>query len=90
MDKLHFQFGLAVGFLITLNTANLCNIFYNIVIDERAIIELANAFQWEIDFAMDPRQGDTFKFVYEERYLNGEYVMPGKVLAGEYINEGEN
>lgn len=57
-------------------------------IDERAIIELANAFQWEIDFAMDPRQGDTFKFVYEERYLNGDYVMPGKVLAGEYINEG--
>lgn len=57
-------------------------------IDERAIIELANAFQWEIDFAMDPRQGDTFKFVYEERYLNGEYVMPGKVLAGQYVNEG--
>ncbi|MDO8261342.1 MAG: M23 family metallopeptidase [Candidatus Magasanikbacteria bacterium] len=59
-------------------------------IDERAIIELANAFQWEIDFAMDPRKGDTFKFVYEERYLNGEYVMPGKVLAGQYVNEGEN
>ena len=33
MDKLHFQFGLFVGFLITLNTANLGNIFYNIVID---------------------------------------------------------
>lgn len=58
-------------------------------IDERAIIELANAFQWTIDFAMDPRKGDTFKFVYEERYLNGEYVMPGKVLAGQYVNEGE-
>ncbi|HHW53778.1 MAG TPA: hypothetical protein GXX13_11470 [Acinetobacter towneri] len=33
MDKLHFKFGLAVGFLITLNTANLGNIFYNIVTD---------------------------------------------------------
>ncbi len=57
-------------------------------IDIRAIIELANAFQWSIDFAMDPRAGDTFKFIYEERYLNGEYVMPGKVLAGQYINAG--
>jgi murein DD-endopeptidase MepM/ murein hydrolase activator NlpD len=57
-------------------------------IDERAIIELANAFQWSIDFAMDPRKGDTFKFVYEERYLDGEYVMPGKILAAEYINNG--
>ena len=32
MNNLYFQFGLAVGFLITLNTANLGNIFYNIVI----------------------------------------------------------
>lgn len=58
-------------------------------IDERAIIELANAFQWTIDFAMDPRVGDTFKFVYEELYLDGEYVMPGTVLAGKYINDGK-
>ena len=58
-------------------------------IDERAIIELANAFQWTIDFAMDPRVGDKFKFIYEERYLNGEYKMPGKILAGQYINSGK-
>jgi murein DD-endopeptidase MepM/ murein hydrolase activator NlpD len=57
-------------------------------IDERAIIALADAFQWSIDFAMDPRVGDTFKFVFEERYLAGEYVMPGKILAGQYINAG--
>lgn len=55
-------------------------------IDERAIIELANAFQWTIDFAMDTRVGDSYKFIYEERYLDGEYVMPGKVLAGRYKN----
>lgn len=58
-------------------------------IDERAIVELANAFQWTIDFAMDPRVGDTFKFIYEERYLEGEYIMPGRISAGEYVNDGE-
>jgi murein DD-endopeptidase MepM/ murein hydrolase activator NlpD len=58
-------------------------------IDIRAIIELANAFQWTIDFAMDPRVGDTFKFIYEERFLDGEYVMPGQILAGKYINDGQ-
>jgi len=58
-------------------------------VDIRAIIELANAFQWSIDFAMDPRVGDTFEFVYEERYLDGEYVMPGQVFAGKYVNAGE-
>ncbi|MFA6194364.1 MAG: peptidoglycan DD-metalloendopeptidase family protein [Patescibacteria group bacterium] len=55
-------------------------------IDERAIIALADAFQWTIDFALDPRVGDKFKFVYEERYLDGQYVMPGRVFAGTYIN----
>lgn len=59
-------------------------------IDERAIISLANAFQWSLDFAMDTRQGDSFKFIYEERYLNGEYKMPGKILAGQYLNDGSN
>ncbi|MFH1523161.1 MAG: peptidoglycan DD-metalloendopeptidase family protein [Patescibacteria group bacterium] len=58
-------------------------------IDERAIIDLANAFQWTIDFALDPRVGDEFKFVYEERYLDGEYIMPGKIMAGVYKNEKE-
>ncbi len=58
-------------------------------IDERAIIAMADAFQWSIDFAMDPRVGDTFKFVYENLYLDGEYVRPGKILAARYVNVGE-
>lgn len=58
-------------------------------IDERAIIQLANTFQWTIDFAMDPRKGDEFKFIYEERYLGGEYKMPGRVIAGYYVNDGK-
>lgn len=58
-------------------------------VDERAIIALADAFQWSIDFSMDPRVGDKFKFIYEERYLDGKYQMPGKVLSGQYINDGK-
>lgn len=57
-------------------------------IDERAIIELANAFQWTLDFSMDTKTGDTFKFIYEERYLNDEFIMPGKILAAKYNNNG--
>lgn len=59
-------------------------------VDERAIIEMANAFQWSLDFAMDPRVGDNFKFIYEERYLKEDYVMPGKLLAAKYVNAGQN
>lgn len=58
-------------------------------IDIRAIIKLANAFQWTIDFAMETRKGDSFKFIYEKKYLDGEYVRPGKILAAKYINAGK-
>jgi murein DD-endopeptidase MepM/ murein hydrolase activator NlpD len=58
-------------------------------IDERAIISMADAFQWSIDFAKEPRKGDTFKFIYEKLYLDGEYIRPGKVLAARYVNAGE-
>ena len=55
-------------------------------IDERAIIDLADVFQWSVDFALDVRVDDTFEFIYEERYRDGTYVMPGRILAGKYVN----
>jgi len=57
-------------------------------IDIRAIIDLAEAYQWTIDFAIDPKVGDTFTFIYQERYRDGEYKMPGQILAAKYINSG--
>lgn len=58
-------------------------------IDERAVIGFADAFQWAIDFAWDVQKEDMFKFIYEERYLDGEYIMPGAVLAGKFVNVGQ-
>ena len=29
------------------------------------------------------------KEIYEERYLGGKYEMPGRILAGTYINDGK-
>ncbi|MBI4135495.1 M23 family metallopeptidase [Candidatus Uhrbacteria bacterium] len=55
-------------------------------IDERAIIEFANALQWSIDFANDPQVGDRFAFIFEERYRDGVYVMPSTIFAGKYLN----
>lgn len=57
--------------------------------DERAVIQFANAFEYTVDFSQQQRAGDTFALVIEERYLNGNYVMPGKMLAGRYVNDGE-
>jgi murein DD-endopeptidase MepM/ murein hydrolase activator NlpD len=66
--------------------SSMYNAALNNNIDERLIISLANAFQWTLDFSMDTKKGDEFKFIYEARYLNGEYVRPGRILAAKYIN----
>ena len=58
-------------------------------IDIRAIIELADVFAWTIDFAMGIRQGDTYKFIYEERYRDGQYIMPDKIIAALFDNDGQ-
>ncbi|MDP2812373.1 MAG: peptidoglycan DD-metalloendopeptidase family protein [bacterium] len=58
-------------------------------IDIRAIIELADVFAWTVDFGMGIRVGDTYKFIYEERYRDGKYIMPGKIIAAKFINDGK-
>ncbi|MCD4760787.1 M23 family metallopeptidase [bacterium] len=57
-------------------------------IDIRAIIDLAEIFAWTVDFGMGIRVGDTYKFIFEERYRDGQYVMPGRVLAAKFVNDG--
>ncbi len=58
-------------------------------ISQNIIMELANVFGWDIDFALDIRKGDTFTVLYEELYRNGEKISDGKVLAAEFINAGK-
>jgi len=46
-------------------------------------------FAWDIDFALDIRDGDEFSALYERKVQDGKYVEDGKVLAAEFINQGE-
>jgi murein DD-endopeptidase MepM/ murein hydrolase activator NlpD len=57
-------------------------------IDQRLLIEMANIFGWDIDFALDIRKGDTFSILYEEKYLDGEQIGLGNILAAQFINNG--
>lgn len=58
-------------------------------LDDRLAIALAEAFAWQIDFVGDIQKGDSFKAIYEKRSLDGNYVMPGKILAAKFINAGQ-
>lgn len=56
---------------------------------DNKIMELADIFGWDIDFAMEIRSGDTFNVMYEERFVNGDFIGYGDILAAEFVNQGE-
>lgn len=48
--------------------------------------EMADIFDWEIDFNTEPRPGDRFRLVWEKYVDNGKTVLDGRILATQYIN----
>ncbi|MCH1928673.1 peptidoglycan DD-metalloendopeptidase family protein [Shewanella sp. A25] len=67
--------------------------FWNAAVDAglnaNQIMQLSTVFGWDIDFALDLREGDTFAIVYEQEYAEGEFLRNGNILAAEFINQGE-
>jgi murein DD-endopeptidase MepM/ murein hydrolase activator NlpD len=59
-------------------------------LSDALIMELANVFGWDIDFALDIRTGDQFSVVFEEKYLDGKKIKNGAIIAAEFINAGES
>jgi murein DD-endopeptidase MepM/ murein hydrolase activator NlpD len=58
-------------------------------ISQNIIMELANVFGWDIDFALDIRKGDSFTVLHEELFRNGEKISDGNILAAEFTNNGK-
>lgn len=52
--------------------------------------QLAEVFASEVDFHRELSKGDRFTVVYEAAYSNGQAVRPGRLLAAEFINNGEH
>jgi len=51
-------------------------------------LALAEIFAGDIDFYHDLRRGDRFSVLYETRYVDGESVGTGRVLAAQFDNRG--
>lgn len=57
--------------------------------DAEMAVALAEIFSCDIDFCRDVQKGDAFRAVVEKRYVEGEFVGLGRVLAAEFINQGK-
>ena len=52
-------------------------------------MQIARVFATDIDFHTDLRRDDRFSVIYEMVYENGELVAPGRILAAEFVNQGQ-
>ncbi len=55
-------------------------------LSDNLIMQLASIFGYDIDFALDIREGDSYSVIYEDRYLNGVKAKGGNILAAEFNN----
>lgn len=70
-------------------TSNFWNAGSQAGMSNSQIMNLANIFGWDVDFALDIREGDSFNVMFENNYIDGEFVGHGDILAAEFINQGE-
>ena len=57
---------------------------------DQTAVNLADIFQWDIDFVLDIQPRDSFTVTYRELYQNGVYVKDGPVLAASFVNQGRS
>ena len=55
---------------------------------DQTVLQLAQIFGWDIDFALDLRPGDEFTVSYQRLYQHGEYLQDGPILAARFTNQG--
>ncbi|GGC00317.1 peptidase M23 [Marinobacterium zhoushanense] len=58
-------------------------------LSDNMIMQMAQILGWDIDFALDIREHDRFRVLYEEKYLDDEKIGEGDILAVEFVNQGE-
>ena len=58
-------------------------------LSDALVMDMAAIFGWDIDFALDIRQGDNFSILYEEQFIEGKKYQTGTILAAEFTNQGK-
>ena len=57
-------------------------------LSDSLIMQMAEIFGWDVDFALDIRSGDRFALVFEEQFKDGEKIGEGPIVAAEFTNRG--
>ncbi len=58
-------------------------------LSDALIMDLATIFGWDIDFALEIREGDSFSVIFEEDFVGSDKYGSGRILAAEFTNHGK-
>ncbi len=58
-------------------------------LDFATILKMSDILSGEIDFSTDIQKGDSFKLLYEKKFLDNEFIIDGKILAVKFNNQGK-
>jgi murein DD-endopeptidase MepM/ murein hydrolase activator NlpD len=58
-------------------------------LSNRLVLDVAKIFGYDIDFALDLREGDRFAVAYDTLWSNGKKLRDGDILAAEFNTDGE-
>jgi len=56
-------------------------------ISDKLLLQFAEIFGWDVDFAKDLRKGDEIHLTYEVHKVDGKPISTGDILAAEFINK---
>jgi len=57
-------------------------------LSDETLYEFARLFDWQVDFSREIQSGDQFAVLFEERYLDGEKIGNGDIVAAELTISG--
>ncbi len=57
-------------------------------LSKELILQLADIFAWDIDFATNLHPGDQFTIVYGKKMVDGKETNNDEIIAAEFINQG--
>ncbi len=57
---------------------------------QNVIMQMADIFAYQIDFALDIRQGDRYSIIFEEKFIDDVKIGDGEIIAAEFVNDGNS
>jgi murein DD-endopeptidase MepM/ murein hydrolase activator NlpD len=69
-------------------TTSLSEDLYYYDVGDAVVSKFADIFAWDINFFVDPQEGDSFDIVFEKKFAEGKFIGYGEILAARYVHNG--